>query len=88
MRICARDFPALHLGCTVDILSHPCLERALGRAALAEAVFQALNRGRMRVFARHLNWVTELIGVERAAICTSLPVSARQSGSRREGPKR
>jgi hypothetical protein len=31
----------------------------------------------MRVLVRHLTWVVEIIGAERAALCESLPRSAR-----------
>jgi predicted nucleic acid-binding protein len=79
IRICAREFPGIRIGCTVDLLSHPCLAKTLSRSDLAEAVFQALQQGRMRVFSKYLNWVTELIGMERAALCRSLPASVRQA---------
>ena len=76
-RICAEHFPDLRVGCSVDILAHPALQRHLGDETLARAVFNALYHGRMRVFPHHLNWVVGLIGPDRAAMCTSLPQSVR-----------
>jgi predicted nucleic acid-binding protein len=65
IRLCAREFPSIRIGCTVDLLSDPRLAETLSRSDLAEAVFQALHRGRMRVFPRHVDWV---IGVPHASI--------------------
>jgi predicted nucleic acid-binding protein len=76
-RICARLFPQLRIGCTVDILAHSEVQRGLGKEALVDAVFKALHQGRMRVFPHHVEWVVGLIGTDRAAVCTSLPNSVR-----------
>jgi len=76
-RLCAERFPELRLGCTVDILAHPDVEGSLGRETLASAVFKALYHGRMRVFPHHVEWVVGLIGTDQAAVCVSLPKSAR-----------
>jgi predicted nucleic acid-binding protein len=78
-RISTERFPALRITSTVDVLTHPNVERRLGREALAEAVYQALQVGRMRVPAQHLEYVVRLIGSARAAVCASLPKSARSS---------
>lgn len=78
-RICAERFPELRIGCTVDILTHPEVQRHLGARALANAVFNALQEGRMRVFPHHLDEIVRLIGRERAALCQSLPRSVRLS---------
>jgi predicted nucleic acid-binding protein len=77
-RLCAQFFPDLQLGCTVDILSHAEVGRHLGKPGLGDAVFAALQRGRMRVLPQHVKWVVELIGPARAAACASLPKSVRQ----------
>jgi predicted nucleic acid-binding protein len=77
VRICAQLYPALPIGCSVDIFAHPAVGAALGRASLADAVFNALCHGRMRVFPKHVEWVITLIGIERARLCTSLPNSVR-----------
>ena len=79
MRICAERFPNLTVGCTVDVLSHRDVQAALGRG-LADAVFNALDRGRMRVPDQYGQWVVELIGKERAARCRSLPKRFRADG--------
>jgi predicted nucleic acid-binding protein len=78
-RICAQRFPYLRVGCTVDIFTHPDVQHALGKKSLASAVFNALYQGRMRVLPRHVEWVVELIGVDRAGMCASLPSSVRLS---------
>jgi predicted nucleic acid-binding protein len=77
-RICAERYPALRIGCTVDILAHPGVEKYLGKDMLANAVFDALQKGRMGVLPQHVKWVIELIGSARAAACASLPKSVRQ----------
>jgi predicted nucleic acid-binding protein len=76
-RICGERFPALRLACTVDIFTHPDVRGALGNDGVADAVFNALCHGRMRVFQHHVDWVIGLIGPDRALVCTSLPNSAR-----------
>jgi predicted nucleic acid-binding protein len=81
MRICAERSPGLALGCTGDLLAHPDVLAALGKDALAGAVFNALYEGHMRVFPRHLDWVLDLIGPERAARCPSLHASVRQAAA-------
>lgn len=79
-RICAERFPSLAIGCTVDLLAHDSLQGALGPDGLSDAVFNALHDGRMRVLARHLEWIVRLVGPERAAKCVSLPASIRSYG--------
>jgi predicted nucleic acid-binding protein len=81
-RICAERFPQLRVGCSVDMFTHPDMLQTLGRETLGEAVFNALNHGRMRVFPHHIEWVLALIGAERAALCRSLPASVRLSSAR------
>ena len=78
-RICADHYPELRVGCTVDILVHPDMQRLLGREALADGIFNALQAGRMRVFPHHIEQVIGLIGYERVASCHSLPRSVRLS---------
>jgi predicted nucleic acid-binding protein len=80
-RICAQGFPALRLGRTMDIFSHPAVRDALGGGGLADAVFNALYHGRMRVFPHYVDWVVALIGIDRAEQCTSLPRSVRVARS-------
>jgi predicted nucleic acid-binding protein len=77
-RLCAEMYPALQVGCTVDILAHISVRGTLGREKLSSAVFKALRDGRMRVLPQHLEWVVDLIGADRAAECTSLPNSVRK----------
>ena len=77
IKICAERFGALLTGSTVDLLAHAAIEAALGLTGLADAVFNALYYGRMRVPARHMDWVVSLIGLDRARKCVSLPKSIR-----------
>ena len=76
-RICRERFPALRLACTIDVLIHRDVQARLGPERLSEAVFRALQEGKMRVLSDHLAWVVDLIGEERAALCPSLPRRAR-----------
>ena len=76
-RICAEQFPTLRIASTVDIFLHPNVQAELGKDGVADAVFNALCNGRMRVLPRHVSWIVDLIGVERAQLCTSLPRAAR-----------
>jgi predicted nucleic acid-binding protein len=80
-RICGERFPALHLGRTMDIFGHPLVRGALGADGLANAVFNALFYGRMRVFPHYVDWVVALIGMDRAEQCKSLPRSVRVARS-------
>jgi len=79
-RLCAEMYPSLRVGSTVDILAHPSVQQRLGKEMLADAVFNALQNGRMRVFPQNVEWVISLIGRERAAGCASLPNSIRKAG--------
>ena len=76
IRICTERFPNLAVGCTVDVLAHRHVQAALG-GRLADVVFNALDRGRMRVPAPYGQWVVDLIGIERAAGCRSLSKRSR-----------
>jgi predicted nucleic acid-binding protein len=79
-RLCAEMYPSLRCGSTVDILAHPAVQQRLGKKVLADAVFNALQNGRMRVFPQNVEWVVSLIGRERAAGCASFPNSIRKTG--------
>jgi hypothetical protein len=76
-RICAQRFAQLQLLSSVDLFIATGVEAALGRFALSNAMFRALQTARMRVLPHHIDWVVALIGVERAALCPSLPRAAR-----------
>lgn len=81
-RICAERFQSVQLVATIDLLAYHEVQAVIGRAALAEAVFAALNGARMRVLPHHVTWVVDLIGTERACQCSSLPRSAREAPRR------
>ena len=76
-RICASRFAGLVTGSTVDLLAQDDVQATLGGIRLADAVFNALHDGRMRVLPHHVKWVVGLIGLERARQCRSLPRSVR-----------
>jgi predicted nucleic acid-binding protein len=82
-RICGEKFPALRTACTVDVLAHPAVLSGLGKDAQAEAVFNALQFGRMRVSPHHIEWVIGLIGTDRVTLCASLPSSIRRNAGKR-----
>ena len=81
IRICGDRFPNLPTACTVDVLAQRGVQAACGRDGLAEAIFGALYRGRMRVPEHYGPWVVEVIGRERAAVCRSLPKRFRPGGA-------
>ena len=75
--ICKRRHPAVDLLSSADLFADIAVQAALGEQRLVEAVFNALQRGRMRVLPHRLDWVVGLIGKDRARLCRSLPASAR-----------
>lgn len=76
-RICASRFPELIVHTTVDLLTSAHVERILGKAGAADAVFNALVTGLMRVPAADYQRVVTTIGSERAKLCKSLPTHIR-----------
>lgn len=76
-RICRERFPQLRLATTIDVLIHNHVQQRLGQALLTDAVWRALQDGKMGVLSHHVAWVVGLIGDERAAQCPSLPRRAR-----------
>jgi predicted nucleic acid-binding protein len=83
IKICAVRHPSLLIASSLDLFGHPLVCEALGPDRLAEAVFLALRDARMRVFPRHHEWVLDLIGVERAALCPSLPLFLRHRNKKK-----
>jgi predicted nucleic acid-binding protein len=80
-RLCAERFPHLRVACTVDVLVHPEVQQRLGLEVLRESVFRALQDAQMGVLPQHLDWIVEVIGRERAALCPSLPQRVRSAAS-------
>ena len=72
LHICTSRFDELHTATTVDLLRHPRILEALPREELADAVFNAAYKARMRVQHHHGEWVLELLGRKRASLCSSL----------------
>lgn len=58
---------------SLDLLVHPAVQSGLSHGGYIEAVYLALREGRMRIDKDRCNAVIELIGIERAIDCESLP---------------
>lgn len=58
---------------SLDLLVHPAVQSALVGDGYIEAVYLALREGRMRIDEERCDAVVQLIGIERAKDCTSLP---------------
>jgi predicted nucleic acid-binding protein len=58
---------------SLDLLVHPSVQEALPNGGHIEAVHLALREGRMRIQEEHCESVAEMIGLDRAINCTSLP---------------
>lgn len=63
----------LEIEWSTDILMHGSVIDRLGHEVVANAVFDALRFGRMRVPRAALNGVIQLVGPDRAGCCPSLP---------------
>jgi predicted nucleic acid-binding protein len=77
-KLCVSSFPKLALTSTAELLMHPSIPAALGSQKQLDALTRALTHARMRVPPEHLAQITEMLGPERAALCVSLPKSARR----------
>lgn len=81
-RICQERFPAVRVVATVELLLHPAVRSALGEDGQRDAIVAALREARMSVPMERVAKVVALIGRERAALCPSLPASARRLADR------
>jgi len=77
-RLVVKQYAAMPLGCTVDLLKQESVERALGTIGTADALYNALTGARMRVLPHHIAWVVGVVGKERLASCLSLPEAVRK----------
>lgn len=82
LRICRERFPRLPTASTMDLLTCRQAEAALGRRGQAQAVYNALRLGRMRVPEEYHEKTLALIGRNRARQCLSLPARIREGGRR------
>jgi len=57
---------------TLDLFRSQRILRAMRRDELADTVYAALIKARMRVPLEHRRWIVDLIGAGRAASCSSL----------------
>lgn len=60
-------------GWSLDILRHPVVVAALGMSCASDALYFALRDGRMRIHESHCDHVVDVIGVQHALECKSLP---------------
>lgn len=58
---------------SLDLLIHPDVEKGLENNGYIEAIYLALRDGRMRIDENRCDAIVELIGVERALQCPSIP---------------
>ena len=72
LRIGSERFRDLRLGCSLDLFTQHDVRSELGRECLRDAIYNALEVGRMRVSSGSARWVVDLIGPERASRCRSL----------------
>lgn len=77
-RTCSEHYPGLPVARTIELFLHRIILEALGPEAQIDIVFQAIRNKRMHVGPDYLKQVVELIGEERAALCSSLPRIFRQ----------
>ena len=71
-RIGRERFRDLRLGCSLDLFTQHDVRSELGCEGLRDAIYNALEVGRMRVSSDAARWVVDLIGPERASRCRSL----------------
>jgi predicted nucleic acid-binding protein len=65
-RIAARDFCQMQIYTSLDIVCSQGVNKHLGTAALSDAVYEAIKIARMRVPHHWRQWVSELLGKQRA----------------------
>jgi len=82
-RLATVRYPAIPIGCTLDLLACDSVGKVLGPADIADAIHNALVGARMRVLHEHLDWVVKLIGDQRAAGCPSLSAFIREQARTR-----
>ncbi|MCY4325037.1 MAG: hypothetical protein OXC81_03320 [Betaproteobacteria bacterium] len=76
LRACKREKVAFLT--SVDVFRR-ALQGSLSRAVVADAVYRALQDGRMQVQPDDEKWVVRLIGKQRAKGCLSLPARLRNT---------
>ncbi|MGE0769470.1 MAG: hypothetical protein AB7L90_23775 [Hyphomicrobiaceae bacterium] len=76
-RLCRLRHPSVPLLGSIDFFAQIEVQRQLGER-LANALFGALTNARMHVLPEYDDWVIEILGPERAALCTSLPRAKRK----------
>lgn len=82
-RLCRERYSGIPMRCSVEILQHASIHKALGEERLSVAVLNALRNARMRVLPDHLEWVVNVIGEANASACRSLPRRQQRTRSRK-----
>lgn len=72
-RVCHERYPKLPVLRTIELFLHQVTLDALGPEQQTVIIFKAIKDKRMDVGPDYLKQVLDLIGEERAALCSSLP---------------
>lgn len=75
-RLCKARHPSVSLIGSIEMFTHPDVQRHLGER-LGDALYGALTSARMHVLPEFHAWVIGVLGPGRAALCKSLPRTAR-----------
>lgn len=78
-KLCARQFTNLRVLTTIELLLHKIVQSHLGHQDWEEAIYLALRAAKMYVPPELVSTVVSLIGIAKAADCTSLPRHARMN---------
>lgn len=65
IRISTRDFPALPIYFTVDLLCAACVEDSIGPERVKDALFNAMQLARMRLPLTWRDWIRDYLGRDR-----------------------
>ena len=76
-KVCQAFFPSVRVATSIDLLLHQNMCNRIEREELADIVYNALRNARMFVPAKYYSRVVNLIGLERAKHCDSLPSAIR-----------
>lgn len=72
-RVAINEFGDGRVMASLDVLAHPKVESHFEHIDFRNLIYLALNVGRMNVLPLHRDYIIELIGIELALKCPSLP---------------
>lgn len=75
-RLAAKEFATMSVAMSFDFFTHPTIWRNLDGDVLATALYRAVKIGRMRVSDDQLAPLIDIIGLDRAKECASIPRKA------------